>query len=175
MQRVKNAVHLYRHFIMELVFRADDNLSIKNHTNLSVEEVTQDNLALCSGSFNLKYTYKRKYAKNCHRLLLRDGKQVLGYACLSLKGGRDRMYKVKECDAYIYDVFVFPEHRGKRYVSFLLNALIEESLGCEGTVRLCVRINNVSAQKAYQHMGFQIIAKKSFLRILRINIPQQVI
>jgi len=49
MQRVKNAVHLYQHFIMELVFRADDNLSIKNHTNLSVEEVTQDNLALCSG------------------------------------------------------------------------------------------------------------------------------
>ena len=76
MQRVKNAVHLYRHFIMELVFKADENLSIKNHTNLSVEEVTQDNLALCSGSFNLKYTFKKKYAKNCYRLLLRDGKQA---------------------------------------------------------------------------------------------------
>lgn len=88
------------------------------------------------------------------------------------RGADDLEYRIRNIDAYIFDVYVNNLHRGKGYAGEMIRQLMEY-LHDKGinTAYLAVSMSNSSAIRAYKKTGFTTVADKKFVRFLKINIP----
>lgn len=88
------------------------------------------------------------------------------------QGADDLEYRIRNIDAYIFDVYVNSKYRGKGYAGEMIRELMEylHNKGLN-TAYLAVSRRNISAIRLYEKMGFTMIADKKFVRFLKINIP----
>lgn len=88
------------------------------------------------------------------------------------KGGNDLEYKIRNVDAYIFDVYVNETFRGAGFAGEMIRCEMEHlhHNGLE-TACLAVALSNKSAIRAYEKVGFVTAYDKKFARVLKINIP----
>lgn len=88
------------------------------------------------------------------------------------KGSDDLEYRIRNIDAYIFDVFVNEKYRGNGYAGEMIRRLMEylHKKGID-SADLAVSLSNTSAIRAYEKIGFTTVKDCSFARILKINIP----
>lgn len=96
----------------------------------------------------------------------------IGTIWVMYQGADDLEYRIRNIDAYIFDVYVNSKYRGKGYAGEMLRELMEylHNKGIN-TAYLAVSKRNISAIRAYKKTGFTTVADKKFVRFLKINIP----
>ena len=88
------------------------------------------------------------------------------------KGGNELEYRIRNIEAFIYNLMVIPSRRGNGIAGNMLHQLAESLTRKSITnVYLAVSQDNYSAIKAYNKAGFDIVSKKTFVRFLRVNLP----
>lgn len=173
--RQRQLIALYKHWIYEFDCtraRYEDNVS------LNVEKITLGNVGECNIQNNFSPARMRHYLEEspdkCLGYLFRehDG-DVAGFLWVMLRDGDEYQYKVRKCDAFLFDIWVAENKRGMGYcgqmIDIVLNNLMRHGYK---TVRLGVRKNNISAIKAYEKAGGRRITSTSFFIIARrIRMP----
>lgn len=108
----------------------------------------------------------------CDVFVLYQNEKPLGTISVMYKGGNELEYKIRNIEAFIYNVYVAPEARGKGFagkmMQFLMSYLREKGIN---EAYLAVSTDNESAIRAYEKFGFCDVENKSFYRILRKNMP----
>ena len=153
------------------------NLKVATDSEVSLLKIPNEsyNLVLDAGSTLSKKALRHIINKNQNRtevFVFLDKGNLIGSLCVMYKNGNDPEYRIRKIDAYIYGVYVNKEYRGNGYASVMLKKLGAYLLSrgiCKA--HLAVSVNNESGIRAYEKTGFKIVAKKSFFRILKINIP----
>ncbi|MBR5948719.1 MAG: GNAT family N-acetyltransferase [Clostridia bacterium] len=173
----KNIFAVYSHYIMRITAssaaRSDDegNYSLKS---LNLSEF--DSKLLCGSTLGVP-ALKRlsgSNGENCEGFVLTScsSDETLGTIWLMYRGGNDIEYRIRNIDAYIFDVFVSPSERGKGIagimIAKIMNHLKEQGID---SAYLAVSKKNTSAIKAYRKSGFEICSEKAFARVLKVNIP----
>lgn len=115
----------------------------------------------------------QKNNEKCEGFVLSDeaGKSV-GTIWVMYKGTDDLEYRIRNIDAYIFDVYVNSSYRGKGYAGEMIRQLMEY-LRAENidSAHLAVSTKNDKAIRAYEKAGFSTVHDRSFARVLKINIP----
>ena len=110
----------------------------------------------------------------CEAFVLRErssGKPV-GTVWVMYRGGNDVEYRIRNIDAYIFDVYVSKECRGRGYAGVMICGLAGHLLAKGiSAAHLAVSTANSSAIRAYEKIGFQKERDLSFFRILKVNLP----
>lgn len=170
----KNIFCLYRHFIMSL--NIEKSCSVKKSNSLLVEKISLDNYKQCIfGSFPISFmrNYLKEQSDYAKGFLFKntDGLCV-GYIWVMLKGGCEVQYKIKNIDAFIFDVCVNKDFRrngiGSYMISYVVNYLFERNIK---KCFLAVRRDNEPAINLYKKNGFNFVKACSFIRVCKRNIP----
>lgn len=169
-----NIFTFFKHYIMEL----EEKKPVKELEDVDIREISYGDFEELDklGGFDLGYVekLKKKYDGKIFGVMAYFDGVPAGYAWILKKGARDRQYVLKHGDYLIFDVYVSEKCRGKGIAPLLIENLTEKFTLKKGRekVLLAVRENNHSAIRAYEKIGFKRISKKSFCRILKVNIPQ---
>lgn len=96
----------------------------------------------------------------------------VGTISVMYRGGNEIEYKIRNIDAFIYDVRTDEAYRGRGYAGMMIESVCRE-LSSKGIdkVYLAVSTNNEPAIKAYIKSGFVTEGTSCFVRFLKINIP----
>ena len=173
----KNIFQFYKHHIMRLDYQAadcDSELTLcKINLDCIGEElkpigttVTVSNLTRLVGENSGK----------CEGFKLVKGEKAIGTIWVMYKGSDDLEYRIRNIDAYIFDVFINATYRGNGYAGEMIHRLMYylHEKGIE-TAYLAVSVANENAIKAYKKTGFVNVKDLSFARVLKINIPYHVL
>ena len=92
------------------------------------------------------------------------------------KGTDDLEYRIRNIDAYVFDVFVNNSCRGRGYAGEMIRQLMcyLHGKGIDSAY-LAVSVSNESAIRAYKKTGFTTVKDLNFARVLKINIPYHVL
>ena len=97
---------------------------------------------------------------------------VIGHLFLMRKGGQEVLYKIRTIDAYLFAVRVFDGYKGNGYagemITWLADTLYEAGVK---ELYLTVKKDNHSAIRVYEKLGFKVIGKRFFVRLIKCNIP----
>lgn len=171
----KNIISTFNHYIMSLTFSSD----VKSNDILTMECITNCPEKMINGTYSVE-TAKKLLLSNtgkCDVFIFRDHDgNVIGTVSVMYKGGNDIEYKVRNCDAFIYNVLTDKEYRGKGFAKEMICLLMEHlhSKSVE-KVYLAVSTNNVAAVRAYEKTGFIKEYNSCFIRVLKVNIPYKVV
>ena len=99
-----------------------------------------------------------------------------GTIWVMFRGGNDIEYKIRNIDAYIFNVYVNQNFRGNGFagemIYQLMNMLHENGIE---KAYLAVSLKNKNAIRAYKKIGFVNVSDRKFVRILKINIPYHIL
>lgn len=170
----KNAVTLFHHYIMSA--NIGDIKTCDSDIDYVVERITEANLHECADSafsINIMAQYIKNQNDKAIGYLFKEkiSGNAIGYAWVMRKGGDEIQYKIRNIDAFLFDVFVSNQYRGKRFVNVMISYIAQKEFRETDKIYLAVRVDNVSAIKAYERIGFETQEEKRFLRILKKNIP----
>lgn len=171
----KSVISTYNHFIMSLTYD-----KISNPSNiLSMECVTKYPKKMINGTYTTtvaKQILKENKGK-CDVFIFHDKSgNVVGTLSVMYKGGNEVEYKIRNIDAFIYNVLTDSRYRGKGYAGEMIRLLMEylhkKSID---KAYLAVSTNNKPAVRAYKKTGFIKENDSTFIRLLKINIPYRVL
>ena len=96
--------------------------------------------------------------------------RIIGFALISYKGAKEIHYRIKNADAFITAIGVFPEFRGCGYSQSILSCINNICLKKElHLLRLVVDYDNNIAIKSYEKFGFKKIGERKFIRVMGID------
>lgn len=150
-------------------------IDLRNDKSLDMVCVTKRPEQMIDGTMDTS-VLKRIVSRNkdkCDVFVFKDQEgTVVGTLSVIYKGGVEVEYKIKNIDAFVFNVKVLENFRGRGYAGEML-LLLMDYLHKKSIDRmfLAVSTNNNSAIRAYKKIGAKIICKMSFVRALRINIP----
>lgn len=158
----------FHHFIYE--FAVDDKTP---NCNLKYEKVVDNLERIDIGYFSLRMLKnvlrKNSNTSECFAFIDSEGLTV-GFVLICYKGAKDIHYRVKDADAFITALGVFPEYRGKGYSQEILKGIVDICrLKGLRKLKLSVDSNNYAAINAYEKFGFIKIGDKKFFRITAID------
>lgn len=133
---------------------------------------------LIDGVYSKKLQRKiwRKNVKYSRTYILKNEDTTIGYVSIMMNGGKELLYEVKYSQAYIYNVYIKPEFRGKGYAKDMLLMVIKELHEEKiDEIIIAVLIDNIRALNTYIKVGGIIVKRVMFLRVCRCNIPQRTI
>ncbi len=160
------------HWIMQCDY-SDKNIKIQNQLYIkSIKSIDE----LIDGTYSINLQ-KKVWMHNkdfCRTYILKEteSQNTVGIASIMFKGGNELEYKIRNVEAFIFNVYIKPEYRGKGYAQVLLSH-IQAELHHESidSVYLAVSKDNESAISAYKKINFKVVGTKKFIRILRHNVP----
>lgn len=161
------------HFIMKINF---NNIKCDEDDRfLYLSEVNQLS-DLINGTYSIGLQSKliNENKGLCSTFLLKDTttNDTIGILSVMYKGGDELEYKIRNIDVFIYNVMIDKKYRGRGYVGIMIRLLGKQMKKKSITEAfLAVSINNRTAIKAYQTVGFKTISEKWFVRMLKRNIP----
>lgn len=174
----KNVLWLYRHLIMKMGEEAAGHVRLGEPAfSLRKIELSDARKELASIGTKTSIVGLSRLARNnpglCEGFVADVGGTGVGTLWVMYRGGNHVEYKIRHIDAFIFDVFVNPAQRGHGYAGMMLGALMDYLVSQKGIHEafLAVSLENKSAIRAYEKAGLRTIAVKSFLRVLKINIP----
>lgn len=172
-QILRGIISFRHHYIMRIIF--DDFLEEEVCSNLILERVSDD-AELIAGTYSVKLQKKILNVNmgKCDTFILKENNtnDSIGILSIMYKGGDELEYKIRDIEAFIYNVMIAEAFRGKGFAGIMVK-MLGVQLKKKGIreAYLAVSTDNYSAIKAYQKMGFEKIAEKKFVRTLRKNFP----
>ena len=153
----------------------------KKILNMSIKlKKVKDYSELIDGTYSVELQRKliETNIGKCDTFLLQGcfEQKPIGICSVMYKNGDELEYKIRNVDAFIYNVKIDSEYRGKGYAKEMLK-YVGMYLRYRGInyMYLAVSTDNINAIKAYKKTGFKIVSEKYFIRILRKNIPYHTI
>ena len=146
-----------------------------NKQKLMVEKITDNINEADMGYFSMrmlkKVLVKNKNKSEGYLFKNENGSSVIGFAIICYRGAKEMHYRIKNADAYISALGVFPAFQGKGYSQIILNLInsICFEKGFE-SLKLAVDNNNYIAIKSYEKFGFKRSESKKFIRMLGIDL-----
>ena len=173
----KNIFQIYRHHIMRIDYRDIVTDSDLHLVKIDLGDIAEELEPI--GTTVTVQNLNRLVCKNdgrCEGFKFVKGDYSRGTIWVMYKGSDDLEYRIRNIDAYIFDVFVNPKYRGNGYAGEMIRQLMcyLHEKGIE-TAHLAVSVSNESAIKAYKKTGFSNERDCSFARVLKINIPYHVL
>lgn len=176
----KNIFQIYTHHIMSLLYA--DLAGNAERTELSLEAIDLQRIPEELASVGTTVTtanLERLVKKNgslCEGFVLKEKGRPIGTIWVMHKGGDDLEYRIRNIEAYIFDVYVNGKFRGKGYAGQMIRLLMEH-LHQDGIDQayLAVSVKNISAIRAYEKAGFVKTGNKRFARFLKVNIPYHIL
>ena len=172
----RNIITVYDHFIVKL--SADQLKDTVISNNLIAEHITENNLSDCEGqSFpvSLMKNYLQEQPERVFGYIFYDAetRKFVGYYWTALRGADEIQYRIRHIDAYNFNLCVAPEFRGRGYAQMIIAWLFKYVLAPRGIdiAYSAIRTNNVASLRAHEKFGAEIVGRKRFVRILRVNIP----
>ena len=154
----------------------------KNHTkyscdSYSIESISLSNVEKCineSFAWGKMRSYLLNNRESVEGFLFQDkNEERAGFMWLMYPKCNEFQYKVRNVDAFIFDVFVFPKFRGCGLCGSMFQYAFDhiKEKG-KTTVALGVRTDNASAIRAYEKAGGVIKSRKRFIQLVhRYNFP----
>lgn len=173
----KNIFQVYKHHIMRLDYQATDCDSelVLRKINLDCIGEELKPIGTTVTVSNLMRLVRTNSGR-CEGFKLVNGEKPVGTIWVMYKGSDDLEYRIRNIEAYIFDVFVNDDYRGRGYAGEMIQKLMlylhERGIN---TAYLAVSTSNKSAIKAYIKTGFTTVRDTSFARILKINVPYHVL
>ncbi len=172
-QILRGIISFRHHYIMKIRFNGFIEKEIES--DLILKKVSEySELIDGTYSINLQVKILDTNIRKCDTFILKDNsaQNTIGTICVMYRGGNELEYKIRDAEAFIYNVMIKEFFRGKGYAGIMIQMLgvklrklnIKEAY-------LAVSIDNHSAIKAYQKTGFEIVSEKKFLRIMKRNFP----
>lgn len=167
----KNIISSFNHHIMSLKYSSHNAVT----HNLVMECITNQPEKMIDGTYSVK-TAKALLSRNkgnCDVFIFYDSNEVVvGTLSVMYKNGNDIEYKIRNVDAFIYNVLTDDNFRGRGYAGEMLRLLSEYLHGKSiDKAYLAVSTNNIPAIRAYKKAGFVTEYDSSFIRLLKVNIP----
>lgn len=172
----KNILQVYTHKIMKVDYNTAKKTPAKSSYTLRKinNDIISDELASIGTTVtvsNLKHLL-RVNGSRCEGFIFEGKDTPIGTIWVMYRGANDLEYRIRNIDAYIFDVYVNSLHRGKGYAGEMICQLMEYLHDKDiNTAYLAVSISNKSALRAYKKTGFTTVTDKKFARFLKINIP----
>lgn len=172
----KNIAAFYKHHIMRIEYANIVRCSDAPEHSLERIELDDFDNQLDVETTLSKTALKKLAVSNhgrCDGYVLKDAEGVsLGTIWVMYRGGNDTEYRIRNIDAYIFDVLIDANHRGRGLAGVMIE-LVMDKLYEKGIAAayLAVSKTNVPAIKAYRKIGFTTVGEKRFFRVLKINIP----
>lgn len=177
----KNVFQLYKHHIMKIDYK--DLINYKINSTFKLRKINFDNI-----DEELKPIGTTISLTNLRKLLSINKTLVEGFIFEGMdsnkvatiwvmyKGGNDLEYKIRNIDAYIFDVYVNKQFRGNGYAGEMISQLMDYLHKKEiETAYLAVSFTNQQAYNAYKNTGFTTVYDKKFVRALKVNIPYHIL
>lgn len=166
----------YDHYLMYFDLRDINKVSASN--SWSVERITEDNIDACTNetfSVGRMKRYLREQSQYVEGYLARCKKsgKPAGFMWIMYPGGNEFQYRVRRVDAFIFDVYVFSEYRGRGLCGQMFQHVFELLRNNSKSVAaLGVRTDNQSAIQAYQKAGGVIKSRRRYIQLChRYDIP----
>ena len=166
----------YDHYLM--YFNLNEINTEYSNDKYFAEKITLNNVDKCANEcFSLGRM--KKYLLNNGNFVEgfffqeRTTQEKAGFMWLMFPQCNEFQYRVRKVDAFIFDVFVFPNFRGCGLCGQMFQHVFD-SLKKRGKniVALGVRTDNTSAIRAYEKAGGVIKSRKRFIQLVhRYNIP----
>jgi len=166
----KTVFETFDHYVMEL--DVDSFCSIKNAlTMIKIEKDHLEDAGTAIGNTTRKWIVEDYPYAEGYRFLNENGDQV-GSCWMMLKGGDEKLYKVRYCDCFIFRLQVDETYRGQGYSKMIMSNMIGvmKQRGF-ATMRLVVATKNQKALNLYRSLGMKDISRKIFVRMFDRNIP----
>ncbi len=165
----RNLLTYYKHIIMQIPNSPDYCTT----QNVDIKIMSDDSMKDCIDSeYSIDYIKKLKaqYPQEFFGIVAYLDGKVAGYLCGLKPTSNTYHYRIRDCQFFVQFVYVYEEFRGKRIVSKLFSELFRLNSDVQN-VKLAVRINNLSARKAYKRIGGTELCTRYFLRIGKVNVP----
>lgn len=173
-------VSFYKHYIVEIPTENYKDVIIG--PEVVAQRITLENLDSCAGgAFSI--SQMRKYLQDqpdkfigfvfCHK----ENKDVIGYLWTALRGADEVQYLIRNIEAYGCDLYTAPKYRGKGYASMMVayrGRYLEREKGIT-KVYEALRVNNAATIRAHEKQNVRIVDTRKFIRVLKINVPYQVL
>ena len=165
----KRVFTVYKHYVYRLNY-SESNLVPVNR--LEAFEVTDETFSMIHGSKALYKMITEQKDRVQGFGFKNEAGNVIGHLFIMYKGGVEVMYKIQNIDAYLFAVRIYSEYQGNGYAPEMISWIIKE-LHEKGfdTIYLTVQKKNKRAIKIYEKLNFKVIDQRSFIRILKLNIP----
>ena len=159
-----------------IIYRADFSSLPVVEKKLMMRSISLENVELCiKGDFSMErmQKYLQEKGDETEGFLFFDGDEPVGYLWIMYKGGNHFQYRVRNIEALIYQIEVFPEFRGQGICGIMMCQAFEylKTHKDINEAYWSVRNNNESALKAYNKLDANQVGRRRFFRILKINIP----
>lgn len=172
-QILQGIISFRHHYIMKITFA--DSLKDESDVNLDLVKVSKES-ELIDGTYTTGLQKKiiNENVGKCETYILKDmiTQNSIGIVSVMLKGGDELEYKIRDIDAFIYNVMINESVRGRGYAGVMIKklglALKSKNIN---EAYLAVSTDNPSAIRAYQKVGFEVVGEKLFMRTLKRNIP----
>ena len=153
-----------------------NNIEIYNECPSIYVRKIYNKFELIDGTYSIDLQ-KRLIDENknkCDTFLLKENKKdvTIGILSVMYRGGNELEYKIRNIDAFIYNVMIKKEYRGKGHIREMI-AYLGKVLKYQKITEayLAVSVDNKNAIKAYEKIGFESVKEAWFIRMLRKNIP----
>ena len=160
----------FHHNVLELDL---ENFNVEEN-ELTAEQIIKENLndvGSAVGRTTRKwimsdYPYVRGY---CFR---NENNDIVGSCWMMLRGGDEKLYKVRNCDVFMFRLEVVESYRGKKYSKKIMHKMIQmaKDLGCKKAAYV-VSPKNAIAMRLHDGLGAKIVGSRFFVRLLDQNIP----
>lgn len=170
-KRLKGVFSIRRHFIMELPLASVEG-SLPSGLKFSLAESSAD---VIDGTYGraIQLALMRKNGSLCEQYIMRNEQAaIVGTLSLMYRGGNELEYRIRNIDAFVYNLAVLPEWRGRGYAGAMITSLasVLRPKGID-SIYLAVSEDNAAAIHAYNKVGFETVCKKMFVRTFKLNIP----
>lgn len=166
----------YDHYVMNF------DISGIEHKQLEdcwvAERITEANIDYCENeafSVNRMKRYMKEQPEYVDGFLFFNSKteEPAGFVWVMYPGGNEFQYRIRRIDAFLFDVFVFPEYRGRNLCGQMFQYIFEIlNIDEKKAVSLGVRTDNKSAIRAYKKAGGVVKSRKRYIQLChRYNIP----
>ena len=173
----KNICQFYKHHIMKLEYKETAANPDLNLCKINLDQIAEElkPIGTTVTVNNLNRLIQINIGR-CEGFKLLRGGYSIGTIWVMYKGSDDLEYRIRNIDAYIFDVFINNAYRGRGYAGEMIRQLMRYLHG-KGidTAHLAVSVSNESAIRAYKKTGFTIVKDLNFARILKINIPYHIL
>lgn len=175
----KNFFRIYKHLIMKISYKdvkyspESDIVLRKIDLKHIAEELAPIGTTVTVANLNRLI---RRNTSLCEGFVLEVKGVPVGTIWVMYKGADDLEYRIRNIDAYLFDIYVNDKFRGNGYAGKMVVQLLEY-LYVRGikVAYLAVAHTNKSAISAYKKTGFAVVCNKKFARVLKLNVPYHVL
>lgn len=152
----KNILQFYKHHIMKIEYKDCSHDQRDSICKIDLDHIAEElsPIGTTVTISNLNHLVRMNVGK-CEGFKLVKGEKAVGTIWVMYKGSNDLEYRIRNIDAYIFDVFVNTTYRGHGFAGEMISQVMRylHEMGID-TAYLAVSTLNESAIKAYKKTGF---------------------